>query len=399
MIKNTDISKKLIEKFGLQKKKSDEVVTNFIDIINEGLREERLVKIKGLGTFKMMSINARESVDVNTGERILLEGREKISFTPDATIKELVNKPFAQFETVMLNPGVDFSDIDAKFKFTEQSIEVEADVKPEAESKPEVFVKPKEKSDVVEANKITKQEVQADVKPEAINVVKSEPKNERQEPDVKSFVQENHSEINDTEENYTDMMKLKELTEQVSILEKSRNLYRTLFYITLAALIACVCYNFISNQKEVANTPKSQVEEKTTIDNVANQGEKKSEPVVKQDAISVSSSETVSKTEKAEKSEKAEAVSKNDTNIPDQSVYNQDPRVRLGAYMIMGVDQTITVQKGQTLAGLSKAYLGPGMECYLQAINGGIKEVKEGQTIKIPKLKTKKSLKTSKRVQ
>lgn len=396
MIKNTDISKKLIEKFGLQKKKSDEVVTNFIDIINEGLREERLVKIKGLGTFKMMSINARESVDVNTGERILLEGREKISFTPDATIKELVNKPFAQFETVMLNPGVDFSDIDEKFKFTEQSIEVEADVKPKAESKSKVFVKPKEKSDVVEANKITKQEVQADVKPEAINVVKSEPKNERLEPDVKSFVQENHSEIKDTEENYTDMMKLKELTEQVSILEKSRNLYRTLFYITLVALIACVCYNFIPNQKEVANTPKSQVEEKTTIDNVANQGEKKSEPVVKQDAISASSSETVSKTEKAEK---AEDVSKNDTNIPDQSVYNQDPRVRLGAYMIMGVDQTITVQKGQTLAGLSKAYLGPGMECYLQAINGGIKEVKEGQTIKIPKLKTKKSLKTSKRVQ
>lgn len=396
MIKNTDISKKLIEKFGLQKKKSDEVVTHFVDIINEGLREERLVKIKGLGTFKMMSINARESVDVNTGERILLEGREKISFTPDATIKELVNKPFAQFETVMLNPGVDFSDIDAKFKFTEQSIEVEADVKPKAESKPKVSVKPKEKSDVVEANKETNREIQAEVKPKAINVVKSEPKNERLEPDVKSFVQENHSEINDTEENNTDMMKLKELTEQVSILEKSRNLYRTLFYITLAALIACVCYNFISNQKEVANTPKSQVEEKTTIDNVANQGEKKNEPVVKQDAISVSSSETVSKTEKAEK---AEAVSKNDTNIPDQSVYNQDPRVRLGAYMIMGVDQTITVQKGQTLAGLSKAYLGPGMECYLQAINGGIKEVKEGQTIKIPKLKTKKSLKTSKRVQ
>lgn len=396
MIKNTDISKKLIERFGLQKKKSDEVVTNFVDIINEGLREERLVKIKGLGTFKMMSINARESVDVNTGERILLEGREKISFTPDATIKELVNKPFAQFETVMLNPGVDFSDIDAKFKFTEQSIEVEADVKPEAESKPKVSVKPKEKSDVVEANKETNREIQAEVKPEAINVVKSEPKNERQEPDVKSFVKENHSEINDTEENNTDMMKLKELTEQVSILEKSRNLYRTLFYITLAALIACVCYNFIPNQKEVANTTKSQVEEKTTIDNVANQGEKKNEPVVKQDAISVSSSETVSKKEKAEK---AEAVSKNDTNIPDQSVYNQDPRVRLGAYMIMGVDQTITVQKGQTLAGLSKAYLGPGMECYLQAINGGIKEVKEGQTIKIPKLKTKKSLKTSKRVQ
>lgn len=396
MIKNTDISKKLIEKFGLQKKKSDEVVTNFVDIINEGLREDRLVKIKGLGTFKMMSINARESVDVNTGERILLERREKISFTPDATIKELVNKPFAQFETVMLNPGVDFSDIDAKYKFTEQSIEVEADVKPKAESKPKVFVKPKEKSVVVEVNKETNREIQAEVKPEAINVVKSEPKNERLEPDVKSFVQENHSEINDTEENNTDMMKLKELTEQVSILEKSRNLYRTLFYITLAALIACVCYNFISNQKEVANTPKSQVEEKTTIDNVANQGEKKNEPVVKQDAISVSSSETVSKTEKAEK---AETVSKNDTNIPDQSVYNQDPRVRLGAYMIMGVDQTITVQKGQTLTGLSKAYLGPGMECYLQAINGGIKEVKEGQTIKIPKLKTKKSLKTSKRVQ
>ena len=114
-----------MNRYGLQKKASSAFVTTMIDVLNEGLREDSMVKIKGFGTCKMTTISARESVDVNTGERILLNGREKISFTPDAVIRDLVNKPFSHFETVILNDGIDFSDIDEKYKETlvEESVE------------------------------------------------------------------------------------------------------------------------------------------------------------------------------------------------------------------------------------------------------------------------------------
>ena len=97
-------------------KEAEKFVSAMFDVMNEGLKTDKLVKVKGLGTFKVQAVKPRESVNVNTGERVLIEGHDKVSFTPDATMKELVNKPFAQFETVVLNDGVDFTDIDSKYE-------------------------------------------------------------------------------------------------------------------------------------------------------------------------------------------------------------------------------------------------------------------------------------------
>ena len=116
MIKIADIASELVSAQKMKRKDAELFIASFVDVINDALRDEGIVKIKGLGTFKMMNVSSRESVDVNTGERITIDGRAKISFTPDAVLRDQVNKPFAHFETVVLNDGVDFSDIDEKYE-------------------------------------------------------------------------------------------------------------------------------------------------------------------------------------------------------------------------------------------------------------------------------------------
>ena len=108
-----EITAVLVLKYGLKKKDAERFGTTIFEVVKDGLESDRLVKIKGLGTFKVIDIEARESVNVNTGERVLIEGHGKVTFTPDATMKELVNKPFSQFETVVLNDGVEFDDMPA----------------------------------------------------------------------------------------------------------------------------------------------------------------------------------------------------------------------------------------------------------------------------------------------
>ena len=109
------LAKSISSKHGLTQAEAERFISKMFEVANEGLHEDKLLKIKWLGTFKVAPVKDRESVDVNTGERIVIEGRDKISFTPDNILKEIVNKPFAQFETVVVNDGVDFSDIDEKF--------------------------------------------------------------------------------------------------------------------------------------------------------------------------------------------------------------------------------------------------------------------------------------------
>ena len=110
------IADTVAKKHKITVKEAEKFVSAMFDVMNEGLKTDKLVKVKGLGTFKVQAVKPRESVNVNTGERVLIEGHDKVSFTPDATMKELVNKPFAQFETVVLNDGVDFTDIDSKYE-------------------------------------------------------------------------------------------------------------------------------------------------------------------------------------------------------------------------------------------------------------------------------------------
>ena len=107
------IAEAIAGKHGLTQKDAEQFVATFFDLINEALHEEKMVKVKGLGTFKVIDVRERESINVNTGERVVIESHGKISFTPDPIMRDLVNKPFAQFETVMLNDDVDIEELNA----------------------------------------------------------------------------------------------------------------------------------------------------------------------------------------------------------------------------------------------------------------------------------------------
>ena len=108
-----EFAERLAERKGMSVSDAQQFLTAMLDTINDGLKDDKTVKVKGLGTFKVIDVKQRKSVDVNTGEEIIIEGRGKITFTPDSIMKDLVNKPFSQFETVVLNEGVDFSEIDS----------------------------------------------------------------------------------------------------------------------------------------------------------------------------------------------------------------------------------------------------------------------------------------------
>ena len=120
MIKVSDIAILLVEKYKLTEEQAAQFIISMFDVINDGLQDEKLVKLKGLGTFKVTNVNSRESVNVNSGERIVIEGRDKICFTPEACLRDLVNGPFSQFETIVINDDVDFSDIDKKYEIKEE---------------------------------------------------------------------------------------------------------------------------------------------------------------------------------------------------------------------------------------------------------------------------------------
>lgn len=109
------LGKLLADKSGLSQVEAELFIRKMFDVCNQGLDADKQVKIKWLGTFKVQATKDRESINVNTGERFTIEGRDKLTFTPDNILKEIVNKPFAQFETVVVNDGVDFDEIDEKF--------------------------------------------------------------------------------------------------------------------------------------------------------------------------------------------------------------------------------------------------------------------------------------------
>ena len=373
-MRNNDIAAMLMSKYGLPKKEAQNLVSAMIDVVNDGLRQDRLVKVKGLGTFKMTSVSARESVDVNTGERILLNEREKITFTPDAVIRDLVNKPFSYFETVILNDGVDFSDL-------EENTE-------------------KETCNEVETQPLPVQESVQEIIPEPVSEPASEPSSE---PELESsFVLQPYIHVPEEASGSEEMN-----MEEGSLPSTTSNKFEVLFYVTLFLLLVTLSVSgglgyyvyerYIHVESELAekvetplmtdNSPKAEATQKVE------QPEKIEESSKTEVAETDETLETAPKIEVAETPTKVEQPQKPTlSSIPDQSAYEGDPRVRLGAYYIMGIAQTITVQKGQTFTGISKAYLGPGMDCYLEAVNKGVKEVKEGQKLRIPALKSKKSM-------
>ena len=443
----------LTSKMGLEVAEAEAFITTMFKVVNEGLKEDKLVKIKGLGTFKLTKVSARESVDVNTGERIVIEGREKISFTPDNYMRDLVNSPFSQFETVVLSDGVDFSAIDEKYALNEleddsslllsneESLETIAEepknILSSIEEAKEALAQLNEKE---EEKPVEEPVLSAELETENLLVVEQEESNEEtknqmsvpislqlspqqlsalntkesvsdrgekvEESEVLSAVVENESsQIEEAPQFVIETEKIEEKEETKPIEEESEEeedteesssrsyvkpLLLAFLLIACLAIGAGVGYYFFQQQaKEMAVTQSSQTTNKVVVS-----GKKANSPTAivdssqKKQAAAMVDSITKKNTQAVVvKTEQPEV--KDEKPVFDSKQYNKDPRVRTGAYIIIGVEKEIEVKAGQTLYSLSRRYLGPDMECYVEAINGK-KEFKAGEKMKIPTLKLKK---------
>lgn len=518
------LAKAVASKRGLTQAEAERFIATMFEVAGDGIQEDKLLKMKWLGTFKITSVKDRESVDVNTGERILIEGRDKISFTPDNILKEIVNKPFAQFETVVVNDGIDFSDIDEKFANMERE-EEELQLQKEQECHDEEVVqeeqpREEEHSQEVELNEDLSQEAkksqenlldaelqsqeggQKDELSQEANTpiseetvaLSSELKNaEISEDDISETSEDNISQtsednisqtsddtISKTEENgipeevgmlISHLKENKSEAEEIERVEEAKvkeeaevpkaaeaHVEKTpaeekvvvsqsnvenkklpeydetldedeahasdrhhlvipkyvvaLVSVVFVALLGGLCwFAFIYGKMQArqeqmemqlkAIKPQPQPKPKPTVvapvdtaKSVASSDDKTDAENVLANGAQANNEQTdhaqLAMKKKAKQDSIRMAQANNAVKMAEKaSVYLNDPRIRTGAYRIVGVEKTVTAKSGQTLAGLSKLYLGPGMECYMQAING-CSEIKPGQKVKIPKLELKR---------
>lgn len=504
------LAKAVASKRGLTQAEAERFIATMFEVAGDGIQEDKLLKMKWLGTFKITSVKDRESVDVNTGERILIEGRDKISFTPDNILKEIVNKPFAQFETVVVNDGIDFSDIDEKFANMERE-EEELQLQKEQECHDEEVVQeelnaeqPQNEDLSQEAKKSQEslldaelqsqeggqkddlsQEANTPISEETV-ALSSELKNaEISEDDISETSEDNISQTSDdtiskTEENgipeevgmlishlkkneseaeeieRVEEAKVKEEAEvpkaaeahvektpaeakvvvsQSNVENKKQPEYDetldedeayasdhhhlvipkyvvALVSVVFVALLGGLCwFAFIYGKMQArqeqmemqlkAIKPQPQPKPKPTVvapvdtaKSVASSDDKTDAENALANGAQANNEQTdhaqLAMKKKAKQDSIRMAQANNAVKMAEKaSVYLNDPRIRTGAYRIVGVEKTVTAKSGQTLAGLSKLYLGPGMECYMQAING-CSEIKPGQKVKIPKLELKR---------
>ena len=462
------LGKLLADKSGLSQVEAELFIRKMFDVCNQGLDADKQVKIKWLGTFKVQATKDRESINVNTGERFTIEGRDKLTFTPDNILKEIVNKPFAQFETVVVNDGVDFDEIDEKFgeEQTEDAPEQVIDFLDEektATPNPEVVVieseKEKEKEDelakqiAIEQAKLERLK-QAQLEQERIQKEKQEQERLEQERLEQEKLEQERLEQERLEQEKLEQERLEqeklELAQQQQALkavvepavpasdeseeeeeeeeEESSNSHHIVIprYLVVAVCLIVVAliggmgwfafnYGQMTAQRDhlamqlnqyhqapakkvptkPAAAPLSQeqkLRQKAMEDSIRMA---KTAEAVKLAENSDEESANAEKAKQAEAKAKAEAKDKAEEKAASKiasSQYDKDARVRTGAYRIIGVAQTVTVGAGQTLEQISTRYLGSGMECYVEALNG-TSTVKAGQKIKIPKLELKKKKK------
>ena len=416
----------------------------FFDIISSELKNGNQVKIKGLGTFKVQAVKPRESVNVNTGERVLIEGHDKISFTPDTVMKELVNKPFSQFETVVINDGVDTEELeripaedssdevksdldDATTKNTSEEkllveeertevedtkdetnnissvkgdteIEVEDNLneknlpidvieEPTTEENEAIFDS-EEKPSNLEEKKEEKQEVSKEVDSKVDSIVESkvdaivEPKVEEEtiEVEVKSVQSvPNTSEEREesSNENNIDKKELPNSSEPTHILddedtdvESSEN--GILKKVALVAFIVIICLGIFLWARMSSTNSKKKTKEVAEQVNTSEDHSSLGTQTVSADTTSVT---------KVHKTPEKKETAKVDSFMP----LNSDPRIRYGAYNIIGIDRIVVLKRGETMEKYSRKTLGADMVGYFQVLNGR-KTMQAGDTMKVPKV-------------
>ena len=377
-----NIAKVLVEKNGLEPKEAMMFTTAMFDLIHDRLNEEGIVKVKGLGTFKMIRVEARESINVRTGERVLIDSHAKITFTPDAVMKELVNKPFSQFETVVLNDDVEFTDMKSEETTDEtnnsEQSESLVDVvseggtpEPAPEPAPEPVAEP-----APEPAPVVAPEPVAEVAPEPTPIVAPEPTREVPEPTVPSADEE-------SEENTSAVQTCYEEDEEES--HWHRNIGWAFLVLVLMAASAVGGYLYgvgqIPSQTAMADTVSAVKVNPVVTDTLVNDS-------LKADSVAV---KTEAKHEDKAASEE-QPQEKTSQNLHDKYA-EMDARVRTGAYKITGLDREVKVRAGDNLKRIARRELGSDdMVCYIEVFNkmNASAELKEGQTIKIPALKLKK---------
>ena len=475
------LGKLLADKSGLSQVEAELFIRKMFDVCNQGLDADKQVKIKWLGTFKIQATKDRESINVNTGERFTIEGRDKLTFTPDNILKEIVNKPFAQFETVVVNDGVDFDEIDEKFG-EEQPEAAPAQVidfldeEETATPNPEVVVIGSEKEkdkDKEEEDELAKQIAieqaklerlkQAKLEQERIEQERLEQERLEQERIEQERLEQERIEQERLEQERLEKERLEQAKQQQALKatvqpavpvsdeteeeeddeeEESSNSHHIVIprYLVVAVCLIVVAliggmgwfafnYGQMTAQRDhlamqlnqyhqkpakkattnAAAAPLSQeqkLRQKAIEDSIrmaktaeavklaeqSDEGSTNAEDSKQAEAKAKAEAAAKAKAEAKEKAkEKAKAEDKAASQIAS-SQYDKDARVRTGAYRIIGVAQTVTVGAGQTIEQISTRYLGSGMECYVEALNG-TSTVKAGQKIKIPKLELKKKKK------
>lgn len=446
------LGKLLADKSGLSQVEAELFIRKMFDVCNQGLDADKQVKIKWLGTFKVQATKDRESINVNTGERFTIEGRDKLTFTPDNILKEIVNKPFAQFETVVVNDGVDFDEIDEKFG-EEQTEDAPAQVidfldeEKTATPNPEVVViesekeKEKEAEDelakqiAIEQAKLEKLK-QAQLEQERIQKEKLEKEKQAQERLEQERLEQEKLELAQQQQALKAVVEpavpASDESEEEEEEEESSNSHHIVIprYLVVAVCLIVVAliggmgwfafnYGQMTAQRDhlamqlnqyhqapakkvpakPAAAPLSQeqkLRQKAMEDSIRMAKTAEAVKLAENSDEESASAEKAKQTEakaKAEAKEKAkDKAEEKATSKIASSQYDKDARVRTGAYRIVGVAQTVTVGAGQTLEQISTRHLGSGMECYVEALNG-TNTVKAGQKIKIPKLELKKKKK------
>lgn len=441
MIKTNDLVQDLAKVHKLTKEEAERFVNLLFELLDEGLSNDRLVKVKGLGSFKVTSVSARESIDVNTGERIVIDGRDKISFSPDAVLRDYVNRPFAQFETVIINEGVDVEQLlNVENTASEESNEMdeirsnglqeetneamalekaEENTFIEAETSlndihPELTEEPAEECQNVPDE--VENTIESTSDSNIIHAVQSEESTSKELDSVELLEEK-------TEESATVAMfapvshhQEDELTEERSDdnAKGQHSLRRVVTWLSiLCILLLCMCGGLFYYTLKVIDQRNRQIDDLIVkINKVHNNSSHKviSKPAAKveegqQARASVSENSTPAAEtkqvieekvqlpslpkEKIQQPTEKKTDSEHSENTDYSSLNQKDVRVRTGAYRIVGVKSVVRVKKGQTLQSISRLYLGPDMECYVEVLNGK-KTVTAGEMLKIPALKLKK---------
>lgn len=368
-----DVAKILVEKNGLQQREANQFASDMFALILHHLEQGEQVKIKGLGTFKIIDVEARESVSVRTGERVMIDSHSKVSFTPDPTMKELVNKPFSQFETVILNEGVEFDDIQEQPAMTE-----------EEEAKEDTSVEAMPLLDIPLVQDTSEPEKTQEVE-KIVDLPENQTEPEHDEPVREEPVHE-ESECEDSEPEY----EAPEEEWEDELRPWGKWILIALGGLALMALSAFGGY-YYGTQHSVMSTDTVLV--KDTVYMPETQDTIKIEkPVVNESETAVVKEEKPQPAVEQPKSQPVVEQPKPQLVETVDKYAQKDERVRLGAYRIVGLDHEVKVLAGQTFYSICRAHLGPDMECYVEVYNDLPRKptIKAGQTIKIPKLQLKK---------